>query len=86
LTAWADIELKYEGYLSRERVNADRLATMDAFGLSDNLPYLEFNTVSFEGREKLSRVRPATLGQASRIPGISPSDLQGIIVEVLRRK
>jgi tRNA uridine 5-carboxymethylaminomethyl modification enzyme len=59
---------------------------MDAFGLSDIRRYLEFNTVSLVGREKLSRVRPATLGQASRIPGISPSDLQGIIVEVLRRK
>ena len=83
---WAEMELKYAGYLSRERTSADRLATMDSFGLAQDLPYDNFKTVSFEGREKLMRIRPATLGQASRIPGISPSDLQGIIVEVLRRR
>jgi tRNA uridine 5-carboxymethylaminomethyl modification enzyme len=59
---------------------------MDSFDLSGDLPYVEFKAVSFEGREKLNRIRPATLGQASRIPGISPSDLQGIVVEVLRRR
>ena len=83
---WAEMELKYEGYLSRERSNAERLATMDSFGLADDLPYSEFNAVSFEAREKLTRLRPATLGQASRIPGLSPSDLQGLVVEVLRRR
>jgi tRNA uridine 5-carboxymethylaminomethyl modification enzyme len=83
---WAEMELKYEGYLSRERTNAGRLAAMDSFDLSGDLPYVEFKAVSFEGREKLNRIRPATLGQASRIPGISPSDLQGIVVEVLRRR
>ena len=80
------MELKYEGYLSRERANADRLATMDTFDLGLDLPYADFKAVSFEGREKLGRIRPANLGQASRIPGISPSDLQGIILEVLRRR
>lgn len=85
-TLWAEMELKYEGYLNRERASADRLATMDTFDLTSDLPYGEFRAVSFEGREKLARVKPATLGQASRIPGISPSDLQGIIVEVLRRR
>jgi tRNA uridine 5-carboxymethylaminomethyl modification enzyme len=83
---WGEMELKYEGYLSRERANADRLATMDTFDLALDLPYTDFKTVSFEGREKLDRVRPTNLGQASRIPGISPSDLQGIILEVLRRR
>lgn len=83
---WGEMELKYEGYLSRERANADRLATMDTFDLAMDLPYTDFKAVSFEGREKLDRIRPANLGQASRIPGISPSDLQGIIVEVLRRR
>ena len=83
---WAEMELKYEGYLSRERANADKLATMESFDLAGDLPYVEFKAVSFEGREKLNRIRPVTLGQASRIPGISPSDLQGIVVEVLRRK
>lgn len=83
---WAEMELKYEGYLSRERLSAERLASMDSFGLAEDLPYEQFNAVSFEAREKLTRLRPGTLGQASRIPGVSPSDLQGIVVEVLRRK
>lgn len=83
---WGDMELKYAGYLTRERTNANRMALMDDFDLSENLPYSDFNSVSFEGREKLNRLRPATLGQASRIPGISPSDLQGIVMEVLRRR
>ena len=83
---WAEMELKYAGYLSRERANAGKLASMDSFGLADDLPYVSFKAVSFEGREKLMRIKPSTLGQASRIPGISPSDLQGIIVEVLRRR
>jgi tRNA uridine 5-carboxymethylaminomethyl modification enzyme len=83
---WAEMELKYEGYLSRERTNAGRLAQMDSFGLAADLPYSEFASVSFEGREKLTRIRPGTLGQASRIPGLSPSDLQGIVVEVIRRR
>jgi tRNA uridine 5-carboxymethylaminomethyl modification enzyme len=83
---WGDMELKYAGYLTREQTNANRMALMDDFDLSENLPYSDFNSVSFEGREKLNRLRPATLGQASRIPGISPSDLQGIVMEVLRRR
>lgn len=81
---WAEMELKYEGYLTRERESAQRLARMDSFGLDEDLPYREFHAVSYEAREKLERVRPATLGQASRIPGLSPNDLQGVVVEVLR--
>ena len=84
--AWAEMELKYQGYLSRERANAERISTMDTFDLSSDLPYADFKAVSFEGREKLIRIKPASLGQASRIPGISPSDLQGIVLEVLRRR
>ena len=83
---WPDIELKYGGYLSRERRSADRLSGMDDFALADSLRYESFTSLSFEGREKLSSVRPATLGQASRIPGVSPSDLQSLVVEVLKAR
>jgi tRNA uridine 5-carboxymethylaminomethyl modification enzyme len=82
--AWAETEIKYEGYILRERENARRLEKLDAFELPGNLPYKSFNSVSYEGREKLDRIRPATLGLASRIPGISPSDLQGLVMEVIR--
>lgn len=84
--AWAETELKYEGYIARERENAKRLEKLDAFELPGNLPYKSFHSVSYEGREKLDRIRPATLGLASRIPGISPSDLQGLVLEVIRWK
>lgn len=82
--AWAETELKYEGYIVRERENARRLEKLDTFELPEGLPYRSFQSISYEGREKLDRVRPDTLGLASRIPGISPSDLQGLVLEVLR--
>jgi tRNA uridine 5-carboxymethylaminomethyl modification enzyme len=81
---WADVELKYEGYVTREAGAARRLAEMDEFSLAADLAYPGMTTLSFESREKLNRIRPSTLGQAGRIPGISPADLQNLVVEVLR--
>ena len=52
------------------------------FRLPDNLPYLELNSLSTEARQKLERIRPATLAQAARIPGVAPSDLQNLMMEV----
>jgi tRNA uridine 5-carboxymethylaminomethyl modification enzyme len=83
-SAWADIELKYSGYLTRERAAARRLAQMDGFALPAELQYRGLATLSFEAREKLTAVRPASLGQAGRIPGVSPSDLQSLVMEVLK--
>ena len=82
--AWAETELKYEGYIVRERENVRKLEKLDTFKLPEELPYRSFQSISYEGREKLDRLRPPTLGLASRIPGISPSDLQGLVLEVLR--
>ena len=81
---WADIELKYAGYLVRERQAASRMTRMDGFLLPAELDYRRLGTVSFEAREKLQAARPASLGQASRIPGVSPSDLQSLVMEVLK--
>jgi tRNA uridine 5-carboxymethylaminomethyl modification enzyme len=81
-----EIELKYAGYLSREREAASRLAELEGFALPPSLPYAELSALSFEAREKLSHLRPETLGQAGRIPGISPSDLQGLVLAVLGRR
>ncbi|MGH7658236.1 MAG: tRNA uridine-5-carboxymethylaminomethyl(34) synthesis enzyme MnmG, partial [Gemmatimonadales bacterium] len=83
---WAQIEFKYAGYLTRERESADRLGRMDDFHLPTDLPFMELQSVSREAREKLDSHRPRTLGQASRIPGISPSDLQGVVMEVLKKQ
>jgi len=79
-----EVELKYSGYVVRERERAERLRKQSNFMLDKDLPYRDFETISFEGREKLSRVRPGTLAQAGRIPGVSPSDLQNLILEVRR--
>ena len=81
---WADIELKYRGYLARERTAAGRLARMEGFVLPGEIEYRSLNTLSYEAREKLHTARPASLGQAGRIPGVSPSDLQSLVMEVLK--
>jgi tRNA uridine 5-carboxymethylaminomethyl modification enzyme len=71
--------------MRRERVSAARIRGMEHFELPE-LDYASLNSVSFEAREKLARNRPATLGQASRIPGVSPSDLQGLVLESMKRR
>ena len=81
---WADIELKYSGYLTRERAAAGRLSQMDGFALPDGLEYAGLTTLSFEARQKLAIARPGSLGQAGRIPGVSPSDLQSLVMEVIK--
>jgi tRNA uridine 5-carboxymethylaminomethyl modification enzyme len=83
-TEWADIELKYAGYLDRERRSAHRLAEMDSLRMPENLQYDSLQALSFEAREKLSSARPETLGQAGRIPGVSPSDLQNLVLAVMK--
>jgi tRNA uridine 5-carboxymethylaminomethyl modification enzyme len=82
----AEMELKYEGYLSRERERAETLRRQADFALPDDLPYPELATLSFEARQKLERIRPATLAQAGRVPGVSPSDLQNLVMEVRKRR
>ena len=81
---WAEIELKYSGYLVRERRAAARIAQMDAFILPPGLDYRRLHSLSFESREKLDCARPTSLGQASRVPGVSPSDLQNLVMEVVK--
>ena len=83
---WADIELKYSGYLTRERAAAGRLSQMDGFPLPDGMRYEGLTTMSFEARQKLAMARPASLGQAGRIPGVSPSDLQSLVMEILKQR
>ena len=80
----AEIELKYDGYLAREREAAARLAELAAFALPADLPYVEFKSLATEARQKLDRIRPTSLAQAARIPGVSPSDLHNLVVETAR--
>jgi tRNA uridine 5-carboxymethylaminomethyl modification enzyme len=83
LTA-VEVEVKYAGYVDRELDRAGRLREQASFALPRGLPYREFITLSFEAREKLDRIQPGTLAQAGRIPGVSPADLQNLMMEVRR--
>ena len=83
---WADIEIKYEGYVIRERDAAARLAELDEVPLPAALEYHTIQTISWEAREKLAAVQPTSIGQAGRVPGVSPADLQNLAFAVLRRR
>jgi tRNA uridine 5-carboxymethylaminomethyl modification enzyme len=83
---WADIEFKYAGYLAKERSAVQRLAEMEGLKMPDGIEYGSLTALSREAREKLGAVRPHSLGQASRIPGVSRSDLQNLVVEVLKHR
>ena len=82
----ADLEIKYAGYFERERVQADRMRRMGDFVLDADLEYEEMRSLSSEARQKLANLRPRSLAQASRIPGVSPSDLQNLVIEIERRR
>ena len=82
----AELEIKYAGYFERERVQADKMRRLDAFPLGAGLPYAEMRSLAMEARQKLAAIAPATLAQASRIPGVSPSDLQNLVLEIERRR
>jgi len=82
----SELEIKYDGYFERERIQADRMKRMGEFSLDDSLPYAEMRSLSTEARQKLTALRPRTLAQASRISGISASDLQNLVIEVERQR
>jgi tRNA uridine 5-carboxymethylaminomethyl modification enzyme len=82
----ADLEIKYAGYFERERAQAERMRRMGDFSLDRDLEYGDMRSLSFEARQKLANLRPHSLAQASRIPGVSPSDLQNLVIEIERRR
>jgi tRNA uridine 5-carboxymethylaminomethyl modification enzyme len=81
-----ELEIKYAGYFERERTQAEKMRRLGAFALDDDLPYAEMRSLSFEARQKLAALRPLTLAQAARIPGVSPTDLQNLIIEIEKRR
>jgi tRNA uridine 5-carboxymethylaminomethyl modification enzyme len=81
-----ELEIKYAGYFERERTQADKMRRLGAFALDDDLPYSDMRSLSFEARQKLAALRPLTLAQAARIPGISPTDLQNLVIEIEKRR
>jgi tRNA uridine 5-carboxymethylaminomethyl modification enzyme len=81
-----ELELKYAGYFERERMQAERMRRLGDFALAADLAYLEMQSLSLEARQRLAAVKPPTLAHASRLSGISPSDLQNLVIEVERRR
>ena len=75
-----EIGAKYDGYIEKERLAADKLSRLEDIPLAEGMDYTDIPSLSFEAREKLSQVRPRTLGQASRISGVSPADLSVLLV------
>jgi tRNA uridine 5-carboxymethylaminomethyl modification enzyme len=79
-----ELELKYSGYFDRERLQVEQLRRMAEFSLDATLPYDRMSSLSIEARQKLTMQRPVNVAQASRIPGISPTDLQNLVIEATR--
>lgn len=75
-----EILIKYDGYISKEQDIADKLSKLENIELHENFNYKKLLSLSFEAREKLSRIKPKTIGQASRISGVSPADISVLIV------
>ena len=80
ITEAAEIKMKYKGYIDRERLIADKMHRLEDIKIKGRFNYSELHEISTEGRQKLERIDPETLAQASRIPGVSPSDINVMLV------
>jgi tRNA uridine 5-carboxymethylaminomethyl modification enzyme len=76
----AEIRLKYEGYIQRERIVAEKIKRLEMLKIPDDIDYSELLSISTEGREKMSRIKPSSIGQACRISGVSPSDINILLM------
>ena len=76
----AEIQVKYAGYIEKEKNNADKLNRLEDIKIPENFDYSKLKSLSFEAKEKMSQIKPATVSQASRISGVSPSDISVLLV------
>ncbi len=81
-----ELEIKYAGYFDRERVQAERLKRLGHVALAPDLEYANMRSLTFEARQKLASLRPRSLAQAASIPGVSPNDVQNLLIEVERHR
>ena len=77
----AEIQIKYRGYIEREKFIADKLHRLENIRIPDDFDFFSMNSLTIEARQKLNRIRPKTIGQASRIPGVSPADVNVLLVK-----
>lgn len=80
ITEAAEIKMKYKGYIDRERIVADKMHRLENIKIKGRFDYATLHEISTEGRQKLSSIEPETLAQASRIPGVSPSDINVLLI------
>tara|TARA_R110001606_G_scaffold69224_1_gene158222 strand:- start:120 stop:1988 length:1869 start_codon:yes stop_codon:yes gene_type:complete len=76
----AEVQIKYSGYIAKEKVNADKLHRLEAVKIPANFDYSKLKSLSFEAREKMTKIQPVTISQASRISGVTPSDISVLLV------
>ena len=77
----AEIQIKYKGYIEREKFIAEKLRRLENITIPDDFDFHSMNSLTIEARQKLSRIRPTTIGQASRIPGVSPADVNVLLIK-----
>lgn len=80
ITESANIKIKYEGYIKREKIMADKISRLEDIKIKDKFNYNEIQSLSTEARQKLTNINPETIAQASRIPGVSPNDISVLLV------
>ena len=76
----AEIEIKYSGYIEREKAVAEKLHRLENIAIPANFDYSQMQSLTIEARQKLEKIRPATIAQASRIPGVSPADINVLLM------
>lgn len=81
ITEEAEIQIKYRGYIEREKLIAEKLHRLENISIPADLDYQAMQALTIEARQKLTRIRPATIGQASRIPGVSPADVNVLLIK-----
>lgn len=77
----AEIQIKYKGYIEREKFIAEKLHRLENIRIPEDFDFFSMNSLTIEARQKLNRIRPKTIGQASRIPGVSPADVNVLLVK-----
>ena len=77
----AEIQCKYRGYIERERYYAEKMHRLESIAIPEGFDFNAMQSLTIEARQKLTRIRPTTIGQASRIPGVSPADINVLLVK-----
>jgi tRNA uridine 5-carboxymethylaminomethyl modification enzyme len=80
----AEIQVKYSGYIEKERNNADKLTRLEDTKIPADFDYNKIKSMSIEAKQKLTKIRPITISQASRISGVSPSDISVLLIHMGR--